>query len=140
MRLPTRKLDRGALLYHGTSAPADFAFPDGPAWFSDARAVADEFQSRHAWSPSRPRTLVFSVSESPELLLVNSRADFDAFEDEHEELPNDPVESAEVVCRAGYDGWIIPDNYPEGADIMICRPERWLTAEAPAPRRRTRRK
>lgn len=137
--LRTRKLDCGTRLYHGTSAPEDFSIPRGPAWFSDATAVANRFQRWHEWSPSRPRTLVFSVSESPELLLLQSRDDFDAFEDEHEELPNDPAEMAEAVCRAGYDGWIIPDNYPEGADIMLCRPEDWLTAEGPIPRRRATR-
>lgn len=139
MRLPTQKLTRGTQLYHGTSADEDFSIPNGPAWFSDAEAVAHNFQRWH--TGPRPRILQFWVADRPELLLIRSQTDFDAFEDEHEELPNDPAEMAETVCRAGYDGWIIPNNYPEGADILLCRPERWLVTEAPQPakRRRTRR-
>ena len=33
---------------------------------------------------------------------------------------------AEIVCDARLNGWIIPNNYPDGADIMLCRPEDWL--------------
>ncbi len=135
MRLPTQKLARGARLYHGTSVDEDFSIPNGPAWFSDAEDVAEYFQTWH--TGPRPRILPFWVSDSPKLLLVHSDADFRAFEDEHDEELSGcgSGEMAEIVCRAGYDGWIIPNNYPEGADIMLCDPERWLTTEAPTPRR-----
>lgn len=138
MKLRTKELPRGLRLYHGTSVNEDFSVPTGPAWFSDAKVVADRFKKWH--NGPRLRVLSFWVTDSPKLFLVRARADFDEFEEQHDEELNGcgSEEMAEAVCRVGYDGWIIPNNYPEGADVMLCDPRRWLGTEPPTSRHKRR--
>ena len=40
-------LSPGDVLYHGTSGEDDFDIPDGPAWFSTSRRVAEDFSTRY---------------------------------------------------------------------------------------------
>lgn len=121
----TRSLPVGTDLFHGTGAKG-FVIPRGPAFFSDTYSVARTFA---LWRQSKkPRVLQFEVTdEIPKLLLIESTEDFDKLA---EEQGMDPVPDTEgrirMVCNARYDGWIIPNNYPDGADIMVCEPARWI--------------
>lgn len=138
----TARLTRGLLLYHGTSVEDDFIVPDGPAWFSDSEDVAVRFSSWH--DGGRPRVIGFEVVDAPRLLLVRSTDDFTRFfenENGGDDCCGSPEDMAEVVCSRGYDGWTIPNNYPTGADIMLCEPSRWLRPLGlmKNPHRRTRR-
>jgi hypothetical protein len=128
---------RGKILYHGTCASEDFEHedygtPTGPAWFSDGIEVAEYFKS---WgSGPRPRILIYRVVRQPNLFKfrnMKALAELICLDEEdyvsEENLENyEPGYFVEKICAIGYDGWIIPDNYPEGADIMICEPERFL--------------
>ena len=127
----------GKILYHGTSSFEDFEHdgygtPDGPAWFSDGIEVAEYFKS---WgSGPRPRILKYRVVARPNLFkfrdmkAIAKRIGLPREEYVFEcNLENyEPGFFVEKICSIGYDGWIIPDNYPEGADIVICEPERFL--------------
>jgi hypothetical protein len=124
------QLRKGDILYHGTSVEERFedeqGTPDGPAWFSDSVEVAEHFKSW--WEHPHPRVLAYRVIEEPKLVVWWSIQDIeDWFEQERGiESPESPHDMADELCAAGYDGWIIPENYPEGADILLCFPERHL--------------
>jgi len=127
----------GKTLYHGTSALEDFEHkgsgtPTGPAWFSDGIEVAEYFMGCGAGP--RPRMLEYRVVVQPDLFKFrNMKALAELIclsEDDYvseENLENyEPGFFVEKICSIGYDGWIILDCYPEGADIVICEPERFL--------------
>lgn len=123
--METLTLEEGTVVYHGTSSKEDFKIPDmtGFAWVSTSRSVAEYFaKSRRG---PRPRVLVFHLYKDVELFLVSSAQDFDelAEEEGEGEAPSGPDELAQMVCDAGYDGWIIPTNYPDGDDVLLCYPE-----------------
>lgn len=121
-----RSLPRGTVLYHGTGAPEKFLIPTGPAFFSDSRTVAKYFST---WNGGeKPRVLRYKVSSKiQKLALIESQQDFDNLSEETGCEPGQDTESlVAMVCGAGFDGWIIPNNYPDGADIMLCFPERSL--------------
>ena len=116
----------GTKLYHGSPDYLQLEdVPDGPAWFSTSPAVARAFSSRR---PSR----VFEyevVEEITGLLLVSSQEDFVLLfgEGEFEEIAAEGnLELAEAVINKGFGGWIVPQNYPEGDDILLDRPEHHL--------------
>jgi len=128
-------LVKGTLLYHGTKAPEDFDYPDGPAWFSTARSVAEEFVSWHSWgddAEEKSRVLVYRVVKRiPRLVLIDSREDMDDLVRRLDDGMGDlefagPTDLAEATCDAGWTGWHIPWNYPDGSDTMICEPTEWL--------------
>lgn len=133
------KLRKGTLLYHGTSTSERFELdddgyrtPTGPAWFSDGWVVAKWFTD---WTsgPNR-RIITYKVVIPPNLFKWNQRKIIKMLEldgqDFAEEDVNDyldPSHLVKFICEnSEYDGWIIPDNYPDGSDTMICEPEQFL--------------
>lgn len=120
-----RSLPAGTELFHGTSEKG-FLIPRGPAFFGDTYSVARNFTSWHRGE--HPRVLRFEVTEEiPRLALIESQADFDRLAEEAGlELDHGTESRIDLVCSHGFDGWIIPNNYPDGADIMLCEPSRWL--------------
>jgi hypothetical protein len=129
---PTRAIPAGAILYHGTSSPEKFRRPSGPAFFSDSESVARYFATWReggGGKKGRPRILRYEVvHEISHLALIESTMAFDDFSERvgYGGDPESTEERVDMVCSAGFDGWIIPNNYPDGADIMLCQPERWL--------------
>lgn len=128
-------LRRGTLVYHGTATENEFDVLNGPAWVSDSFGVARHFANRGA---SRSRVVVFRVQTVPRLAMIANAREWASFvawatgacyarDDFDDDVEYGPYEIAEMVCDNGIvDGWIIPANYPEGADIMLCNPSRFL--------------
>ena len=119
----------GTRFYHGTSSPVFEDTPDGPAWFSTAPSVADWFVTYHEWGDDGgpKRILTYEVIDEPKLFVIATRDDMDDLAIMHGyPVPADTESVIEAVRAAGYDGWIIPDNYPDGDDIMLLEPSEWL--------------
>lgn len=130
MKLRTRTIRPGFRLFHGTSAEfneqVEMQFP---AWFSEKPRVARWFVNWHGEPQEYPygkklsphaRIAQFRVTRPLRVLSIpNSQA-----MDELREMAfaDDPETLSEWVCSQGYDGWFIPNNYPDegGSDIMIC--------------------
>lgn len=116
MRLRTQTLRPGTRLYHGTSGdfhPADLRTP---AWFSDIPEATDFFQT---WNrgDGKPHRKVYIVTSPLRLLKI---VDNDEMSELQERAGTDDINDlADWVLRQGYAGWIIPDNYNPGADIML---------------------
>lgn len=119
----------GDILYHGTSSKESFEddgeTPDGPAWFSDGRAVAERFST---WHPGpNPRVIAYRVIDEPNLKIITYDGDMIDLVGEDRFYDGLEVEDLiDAVQDAGYDGWFMPENYPEGADIMILYPSDFL--------------
>ncbi len=128
-RSPT-SIPLGTRVYHGTSSPTRFQALEGPGWVSRDRRVAVAFVARHPGP--RPRILVYEVARRQRLRVFKDGAAIDRFMRSRavilEEGDDYSVEEiVEEVCGAGYDGWLIPGNYPDGGDdIMLCDPARVL--------------
>jgi len=122
-------IPKGADLYHGTNVEEDFRLPHGPAWFGDTFSVAKNFATYHS-DEGPPRVYHFRARRRISgLILIESKDEYDRQMDELAEKTGHSRNvrgDAEIVCDARLNGWIIPNNYPDGADIMLCRPEDWL--------------
>lgn len=122
--MPMTTLKAGTVLYHGT-AMTEFEEADdhldGPAWLTDSEAVAERFARRNAQgSDSKPRVLTYTLDSDIELHLIRGRADLDELTEEHGISFNGVEEMRDTVSDAGIPGWVIPSNYPEGADILLA--------------------
>jgi hypothetical protein len=122
-------IPKGTELFHGTSARESFDVPSGHSWYSDSPGVAKQFVS-HRKGAGRPRILKLLVKKRiTNLALIESSEEYDAlFEELGRRTGHDPLgfPHAMIVCDAGLEGWVIPKNYPEGADIMLCYPADYL--------------
>ena len=61
-----------------------------------------------------------------ELVLFHDRRDISEFFEENGIEDSEHMgsgEMAEELCRLGYEGWIIPNNYNPGDDILLCDPD-----------------
>lgn len=130
--LRTSSIKKGTILYHGTSAEEDFEIPEGPAWFSDGKAVARAFSGR---GPGNPRILRFEVVRRiTGLIHIVGTMAFDRMVEmlarQYGENPDrfeNYLDVAQALCDRGHPGWAVPWNYPDGSDIMLCRPAGWLS-------------
>ncbi len=141
-------LKAGTVLYHGTNSPdfdeADDGL-DGPAWVTDSEAVAERFARRNLWVNARPRVLSFVLEEDVELHLIQGRADMEDLQEEHGISFEGVEDMRDSVTDAGIPGWVIPNNYPEGSDVLLADTgalrfvsTRVLEPEPEAPRRKPR--
>lgn len=123
MDFETATLKAGTILYHGTSA--EFEDLEGPSWVSRSVSVADFFKGRY--KGPQPRVLVFETTESLNLILIRTPREFaEVLLEAGHTGDEDMTEIAELFAArfAGeYDGWIIPDNYPDGDDILLIAPD-----------------
>lgn len=131
----SRSLPVGTALFHGTSAKG-FLIPRGPAFFGDTYGVAKTFINQHKGGKAK-RVIQLEVTEEiPKLALITEKTDFDRIAEEVGIEVGENTESRiDLVQMAGYDGWIIPNNYVDGADIMILQPARWLVFVEEFPER-----
>jgi len=128
MRFPTHCLRKGTVLYHGTRAADMFEeggfAPRAPAWFSTSRNVAENFVN---WNEGRcPRILVYRATRSiPKLVSIEDQHAMQQLVEFIErqvgfDLTSSPADLADELCNIHFSGWYIPNNYPEGDDIMLC--------------------
>lgn len=122
-------ISRGTELFHGTSAREPFDVPSGHSFYSDSPEVAKHFV-RHRKDTGQPRILRLRAKKRiSKLALIESAEEYDAlFDYLGHKTGHDPLGFPHVLiaCQAGLEGWVIPKNYPEGADIMLCYPEDYL--------------
>ena len=125
-------LRAGTTVYHGTGEQFDERVEDleTPGWVSDSIDVAREFTSWNGGSDTR--IIQYQTTSDMTLLLINGRDDLFDLEDQYGIEIDSPREMAEQICQQFHsDGWIIPNNYNSGADIMICnsRPLKYMGTE-----------
>jgi hypothetical protein len=116
-------LRAGTTVYHGTGSDVDFTELEGPAWVSTSRSVAQWFRGWHGGE--RARVLEFKLVADVNLRSVYSSEEFQEMIEGLGLEPEDEIrEIADALCtQTPYEGWIIPNNYPDGDDILLCNPE-----------------
>lgn len=123
----TITIRRGTNLYHGSNAEWNGSNPNPPFWVSDSRDVAEWFAT---WKDDDGEPTLYTYQADHDLTLVamHDRSDMEEVAERlHLDGADDPTEFAEEICRhLGLDGWIIPNNYQTGADIMLCNPRQQL--------------
>lgn len=117
---PLATLPAGEHLCHGTSSRERFRIPDPPAWFSDSPNACTYFERR--WEGPCPRTLWYRTTTDLRLVELTSRWAFDRIGERLGVGMDDPEDAAVALCAAGASGWIVPNNYQPGDDIMLCNP------------------
>ncbi len=114
-------LHSGTVVYHGTSLEFDETYEalDAPFWVSDSMTVAEEFVT---WNEgNHPRVITYKTAQDMRLVLINDRNDILELGERFGIDMYSPQDMASDVCSMlPGDGWIIPYNYPSGADIMLC--------------------
>lgn len=121
--LPIRELPEGIELFHGTWGRSSFKTINGPAWFSDSFGVAERFAARYR----DPKVLRFTVRKSvPRLVEIGDFEEFIRSVDRSPRSEFDMRRFAKKICNGRFDGWVVPNYYPDGADIMLCNPDKWL--------------
>lgn len=115
-------LKAGTVLFHGTDCD-DFDESvdslDGPAWLSTSRSVAEHFVNNRSGWGGRKRIVSYTLDADLQLPEISSAREMAAFAEEHA-LDLSGVEGIrESVQAAGLAGWVIPNNYPDGDDILI---------------------
>lgn len=147
----------GDVLWHGTAKAYGFATLSRPAWVSDSHVVASNFARWRLdddrgvsrvmrYVVARPFTLPTMSGRSNEALglwiqrVVDNRPpagdEDDLYYEGYEEHEIDAM--AAFVCRAGFHGWRITDNYGPGDDILLCKPDLLLRRAQAGPHRRPR--
>lgn len=117
-------LKAGTILYHGTDCDEfDEAEDglDGPAWLSDSKEVAEYFASRPGGWGGVPRVIEYRLAEDLALPEIHSQADMAALADEHNLSLVGVEDMRESVANSDLPGWIVPHNYPTGADILVSQ-------------------
>ncbi len=117
MRRTCVRLPVGTLLYHGTGWPFEPQDIEKASWFSRSASVARRFAERS--DGPAPRILAYRTDRELRLPRIGGTADFDTFCDEHAIRPYSAEDMSDGVRRAGLPGWVIPDNYPDGDDILV---------------------
>lgn len=123
-------ISHGTELYHGTNSETVYEFPEPPAWFTTSWEVAKYFSTFHC-QEGKPRIHLFRARQRiPKLLRIDTAKQFDdlmaVMKEKTGDLSEDPRDLARSLCNKGFNGWIIPDNYSNGDDIMLCAPRDWL--------------
>lgn len=103
----------GTMLFHGTDDddfhPSEIS---GPAWFSTDNDVAEKFAAG--------RLLAYRLKVDLKLPLITNAEEMDAFAEKFGIDRSSSEDVRDTAKRAGIPGWIIPDNYEPGDDILIC--------------------
>ena len=104
----------GTMLFHGTDDddfhPSEIS---GPAWFSTDNDVAANFVNGG-------RLLAYRLKTNLTLPLISSAEEMQEFSERFHIDRSSSEDVRDTAKRAGIAGWIIPDNYEPGDDILIC--------------------
>lgn len=110
----------GTILFHGTSDEDFFELEDSlndGSWLSDSEQVAEYFAKRS--SGNSPRVIQYELTEDVEVFLIESKQDLGDLSESHGIRFDSAEDMRDSALDAGIPGWIIPKNYPTGADILI---------------------
>lgn len=113
----------GTVLLHGTnSVDFDERYESlrGPSWLTNSRTVAEYFARRSVEEGATPRILSFRVTEDLELHEIRSPRAMQDFAEEHGISLTGVEDMRDTVETSGIPGWVIPNNYPDGDDILIA--------------------
>jgi hypothetical protein len=98
-----------------------------PCWVSTSYTVAERFVDFHRHeTKGRRRVIQYEITRPLTLLKITGRHSLNDLEEYYGVETRDPYQMAEDVCRLRdkngnrFDGWIIPNNYPDGDDIMLA--------------------
>jgi len=121
-------LKAGAIIFHGTNRDFDEASLRRQSWLSHSRKVAEHFAT---WKMDDgvPRVATYRTDCDLTLCLIRGKADLLNLEEYFGVVTSDAESMAETFSRYvdGFDGWIIPKNYPDGGDdIMLIRTDRLI--------------
>lgn len=112
----------GTILFHGTSDDDFFELEDGlneGSWLSDSEQVAEYFAKRN--SGNCPRVIQYELVEDVEVFLIESKQDLSELSESHGICFDGVEDMRDSALDSGIPGWIIPKNYPTGADILITK-------------------
>lgn len=112
----SRTLDAGAVLYHGTSVDFHGSQIRAPVWLSDAENVARWFALRFG---DAGRVLSYELTEAVELPAFSGKGQMQEFAETFRVDIRGAETMRETIGPAPVPGWIIPDNYQTGADILL---------------------
>lgn len=118
-------LKAGTVLYHGTDSDAfqeRVDALDGPSWLSSARSVASHFALNRSGSGGLKRVISYRLARDVELCKIMSARGLQALAQEHGFSAGSSESIRDGIAASGLPGWVIPDNYPDGDDILICDP------------------
>jgi hypothetical protein len=137
MRFKSIILKKGTPVFHGTAVDALFTDLEGPAWVAKAHAVAEHFAQIRGGSGSKHggkfnRILQYEVTTPAKLILIRDRKDWfkllDACGiDQSSWSPHRVASVAMDYLSRDYDGWLIPENYINGDDLLLFHPNDHLT-------------
>lgn len=122
--ISTDTLPAGTLLYHGTdndnfSEAADQL--EGPAWVSRSLEVAKRFATRSGGWGGTPRVVVYRTTDDLLLPVVTGLPELDELAEEFHLGLTGVEEMRESIQLSGLPGWWIPNNYPDGDDILLSQ-------------------
>lgn len=112
----------GTILYHGTDCDdfdEEFDRLTGPAWLSSSKEVARHFATRSGGWGGTKRLIAYKLTEDVRLPEITSSRQMQMFAEEHGICLLGVEEMRESVEQAGIPGWVIPNNYPDGDDILL---------------------
>jgi len=115
-------LKKGMVLYHGTDALFDEQSEGlhGPVWVSSSITVAEHFARLPGGFGGVKRIIKFRLAKRIELNDIHSPREMLEFAEEHGIGLYGVDDMKEGVESSGIAGWIIPNNYPDGDDILIA--------------------
>jgi len=112
----SQTIQEGTVLYHGTSVDFQGTQIRTPAWFSDAETVARWFALRFG---DTGRVLTYRVTAPIQLPAFSGKGQFQEFAEAFHVDIRGAEAMRETIGPAPVPGWIIPDNYQGGADILL---------------------
>lgn len=118
-------LEKGTVLFHGTSVldyEEAYEALNGPAWVSSSLSVAQHFakRSKAGGEEGACRVVEFVLQEDVELPEIYGQREMQEFAEEHNLSLLGSEDIVDSVLAAGLPGWILPFNYPDGDDILLC--------------------
>jgi len=118
--LETHVLEKGTVVYHGTNGKFDERGGlDSPVWITDSVETARHF-ARWKDDLGKPRLTVWEVYYPIKLAVLTEEYLNYLGEYMMIDMMDGPHDVLQQLKLAGFDGWIIPDNYgTQQADICI---------------------
>lgn len=117
-----QKLPKGTFVYHGTDNDDfddEYDPLDGPAWVTTSESVAQNFvRNRSNWGGTK-RIIKYRLAEDVYLPLIQSRYEMTELAEEHGICLDGVEEIRDSIMMSELSGWWIPNNYPDGDDILL---------------------